>query len=194
MYYCPDCKLLCNEQICPNCEKKDLPLPGDTDFCFLAECERALGEMVAEALHEEHITCAVMPCGTGVHSAFALPLEHACLFVPYQYYDVAQACYDTLSGDATTPWQEKLLANFTQWHTATPRVQKKIRKKLKLTAEQDLFAVCKDLVANAKKIAENGRIGSCTHFGTYLVIETETVTLMFNSATYELLCVTCHKK
>lgn len=190
MNYCAHCKLLTPKTTCPACSKKDLGEVKKDDFCLLLECDSLFGEMLEEVLQEEGIPCAKIAEGTGVRSALGLSLEKFRMYVPYGFYEQAKdACLALSSNpeEENEDLRSLLLENRETWFIDSSSAEKKMKKKLDLPKDADLFAFCEKIVQNATDLADQGWISSCPAGGHYLAVFTEDIKLLFNSETFELL-------
>lgn len=102
MYYCDKCMLLSQEDNCPKCRKKELKLPEDGDFCFLAEKEMIWGGMLADVLKQKgipYIDRPVLGAGLAMETGFAL--ERYRYYVPFSYFTDAKDIVDELFGETS---------------------------------------------------------------------------------------------
>jgi hypothetical protein len=65
--------------------------------------------------------------------------------------------------------------------------EKKLKKKLNIAKDEDLFRHCEEIINCANNITDGGSISSCVNGGHYLFVRAANAELTFNSATYELL-------
>lgn len=187
MNYCENCKLLCESDRCPVCGSKKTRAPEDKDFCFLIECQRSYGEILRQGLEDEQVPCALIPCGSGVRTAFGLELENYRVYVPYEHYSTAQEIVQFFSVDPTENLKRDLLEHFESWHVISSKAEKKLRKKLKLEKEAVLLDWIRDGVTNATAIKDNGPAATGPEGAHYLTVRLNDKTVWFNSVTYEIL-------
>ena len=193
MKYCKSCKYLCDSVPCLICGSPDLCEVQNDDYCFLFECDTAFGETLEEIFENEAIPHAMVPSGNGVRSALGLNLENFKIFVPYEFYGQASEIINYFTSDSTEELKNDLLNNRSKWHIQGMFTEKKLKKKLNISKDGNLFSHCESIVSTAIKITDEGLISSCAEGGHYLNIIGENATLMFNSITYELLHAKAHK-
>ena len=186
MKYCEDCRIICETDTCPLCDSDELREVTENDYCFLIECEEAMGEMLDDALSQQTIKAALMPYGDGARSALGLNLGYYRVYVPYKHYDEARDVATQLSLYPTESIREDLLENKERWHVRSNFAHKRMRKKLKLSEDEELIACVKEAVMNASEITDNGVISSCEEGGHYIAIQVKGRRVWFNSATYEI--------
>ncbi len=149
----------------------------------MIECEQAFGDMIKEIFDSEGIKCALLPWGDGVRTVFALQLDKYRVYVPYEYYDKAKDTVDFFLFDKTDKLKAELLENFSKWHAESNYVIKKMRKKLKLTKEENVFEFIKQAVENSTQIVDRGvRVGS----GHLYTIQIGSELIWFDLATFEI--------
>ena len=187
MFYCEKCRSVTDRDYCYNCEKGDLREVSAEDHVFLTRCDEHLGEMLSRALDSEGIKCVLSPFGNGVRTAFAMTLGEYKVYVPFKDYGTALAVLSSIiPNDSTAQIRNELLKNEEKWHTKNEKALKKIRKKLKLTEEEDLISVVKKAVMAAEKLSDEGAISSCVHGGHYITLKINGRYVWFNSVTYEI--------
>lgn len=187
MNYCESCKCLCQSGVCPECGNDQLRQAENDDWCFFLECNSTFGKMLNEIFENESIPCSMIPCGNGARSALGLNLENLQLFVPYQFYDRAVDLHDYFKSDPTEDFKKSLIENREKWHTVGMFTEKKLKKKLNIAKDEDLFRYCEEIINCANNITDGGSISSCVNGGHYLFVRASNAELTFNSATYELL-------
>lgn len=188
--YCENCYLVSVSERCPICGKRLRPV-DDGDFCLLYEDDRNACGDVMTALSEHEIPCESMPFGSGVESQFGLPLGRLRLYVPYPKLDEAKRLLREMREAETQAQREKLLENVGKLHIM-PKLEKKLRKKLKLSESESLIDYCVNIINSAAKIEDGGRIGAATT-GRYIFCYADTATLALSDATFEILSVTVKK-
>ena len=188
MKYCEKCNLLTDLEYCPKCENDKVREANPDDFCFLTECGQTYGEMLKEAFQEEGISCILMPCGNGVRTQFGLRLDKYKVYVPYQHYEKSEELLNFFfSGPTTDDWKEQILANIDKWHIIKPRTVKKIRKKLNISENADIYKCIRDGVEKSQCIEDKGIMYSFKPCGHGLAVRIGDVTLWFSSDSYEIL-------
>lgn len=186
LLYCEECKLLVNGEICPECGSENLREPKDEDFCFLVECRHDFGEMLKDALDDEDIECALVPWGNGVRSKFGLPLENYKIYVPYKEVEKAVEILKEFIGEPPIEkLRKKLLENAAEWHMKES-FAKKIRKKLKLEKDDDIFAAIEEGVKNSDTIEDKGLMGTFYPPAHGILVRIDGVVLWFSDETFEI--------
>ncbi|MBO5328568.1 MAG: hypothetical protein J6B04_05280 [Clostridia bacterium] len=193
MFYCDKCKTLCEDNICNNCGAS-LRVADKGDFCFFTECDNYFGEILKDAFDKNKIPSSFLPYGSGVSTNFACKLENYRVYVPYEFYNAAVDVYNFFYDDLTEEYKNKLLKNIGEWYLKSERFEKKIKKTLKLLENKNLAEFLKKEIKNAESISDQGAIGGCKSGGHYLYVRANNCTIMFNSATYEVLAVNAKKK
>ena len=186
MKYCENCKNICDVEQCSFCGNEQMRDVKRDDFCFLLECGETFGEMLRSALTDKNIECVLIPFGNGARSALGLNLGNYRVYVPYQHYERSQEILDTLSCDPAPELKQSLLENLEAWHVKSKRTIKKLRKKLGIAENDDVFGYIRDAVTNATKVSDAGLISSCLYGGHYIKVQIGNNTIWFNSVTYEL--------
>ena len=188
MNYCEKCNSLSNLKYCTACGNKKIREVNPDDFCVLAECEEMYGNMFKDALHEKGIKCVLMPFGDGVRSKFALSLGKYKVYVPYKFYDSSVEILNSIFNKPTTDdLKEQLLANIDKWHIVSVRTEKKIRKKLKLGDDADIFKCIKDGVMKSQCIEDKGIMYSFTPCAHGLAVKIGEVVLWFSDKSFEII-------
>lgn len=186
--FCESCHLAFEEERCPNCGNKRVREVQADDFCFLCE-QRAMEAAMAETvLRNEDIPVVSIPRGSGVMSAFAVPLENAALYVPFGMFERAEEIMCNVIGTDTEAFREDLIAHADRLFVRNERIERKMKRKLKLAEEEDLLEFCKDLIANAKKISDRGQ-GWSAGSGNCLLVQGANIDLMIDSDSYEIIYV-----
>ena len=187
MKYCEKCNSLSNLDYCPVCGNKKVREADSDDFCFLTECEQMRGEMLKDALQEEGINCVLMPWGNGVRSKLGLCLERYKVYVPFKYYESSVELLNCFSnGPTTEELKAQILDNIDKWHIDRPRTVKKIRKKLNISEEADIFECIKAGVEKSQCIEDKGVLGSFPPSEHGLAVKIDGVTLWFSSESYKI--------
>ena len=188
MYYCEECKELNEQMECESCGKRALRYVTHNDFCLLVTCEQTLGDMICFSLEENKIESAKIPFGDGARTALGLGLGNYAIYVPYKHYEQAREIAEYYTADPTIQIKKELLDNLDKWHVSSERAEKKIRKKLKLSDEQDLFDYVKGEVEVSQSISDEGLISTCTEGGHYILVRVSNriKIIWFNSKTFEI--------
>lgn len=187
MKFCDKCNSLSNLEYCTVCGNKKIREVHYDDFCFLTECEQMHGEMLKDALQEEGINCALMPWGNGVRTQLGLRLDRYKVYVPYQYYESSVELLNSISNSPTTEeLKEQILDNIDKWHIVSPRTIKKIRKKLNISEDADIFECIKEGVKKSQCIEDKGILFSFPPSEHGLAVKIDNVTLWFSSESYEI--------
>lgn len=85
MKYCENCKLVFDDDVCPNCYNSKLREPKETDFCLLAEKEAMVAQMLMEILKDNGIESAFFPVmGAGLSTRLGPSMERYRIYVPYE--------------------------------------------------------------------------------------------------------------
>lgn len=189
MKFCENCNAATNKPFCPFCGTTKLRDVADDDFCFLAETQGGDGAKLADMLEENGIPYSAMPYGSGTESRLALPLSGYRIYVPYRFLKTAESLMAERSQSGTDAIKRQLIENVDKLNVL-PATEKKIRKKMKLPADEDFFDYCIGVIDRADEITDGGLITGCKHNGHYLFCRTQSVTLAINSRTYEIIALT----
>lgn len=184
MLYCEKCHTLSKEIICSKCGNNELREPNAEDFCFLVCVNDYLGKMFIQSCKNEGIELTYKPVGNGVRSYWALSLGNYELYVQYAHYNKAISIYDFFTQNySTNKLQEKILNNIDLWHFDNLKVEKKIRKKLKIAQDVNLIQVIKETVEKAQSINDAGLMLNNEHG---LVVKNDKITLWFSSESFKI--------
>ena len=186
MQYCENCKILCADDRCDHCGSTLLREPDSRDYCFLCEEDERLAKMLEGALQDQNIPTVLLPWGDGRRSAFGLTLGRFRIYVPYLHYEQATALFLFFDETPTEEVRQELLEHRALWHF-DPKLEKKVRKKLKGKEDQQVFDRVEQLVCAAERLEQGGRIYTCPQGGYYILVKADGVRFWFNSATYEVL-------
>ena len=186
MKYCEECKTLVNGEACPECGSENLRDPNDEDFCFLVECRQSFGDILNEALKDEGIECALVPWGDGVRTALGMELENYRVYVPFKDVENAVEILKEFIGEpAVEKLRKKLLDNIDEWHMKES-FAKKIRKKLKLGKDDDIFDAIEEGVKNSDTIQDRGLMGTFETAAHGIMVKIDGVVLWFSDETFEI--------
>lgn len=144
--------------------------------------------MLTDFLYEADIPCVSVPCGNGIRSLFALKLENCKIYVPFEFLDKAVNMLAQVAEHRDAVYRKDISDNIDKLKINS-RLEKKLKKKLKILNEEDVIEFCRLTILRAQKFAEKGLIGSCVNGGHYVFIESENLVIIINSATYEILDV-----
>lgn len=186
LYYCEKCHVLNEHDCCRSCGKKSLRNPGKGDYCFLIEADSMFGEMFIGILDDESISYTAIPSGNGVRSQFALKLENLKIYVDYEFFDRAKDLLDNILTNIEETQSKELKQNINMLFVPH-RTEKKIKKTLKLAEDISIRAYCSDIIMNADRILNKGRISGCIKGGNYLFVYKGKELFIINSATYEII-------
>ena len=91
MYYCENCKLLSDSNICPLCESKNLRNAKDEDLCFLTEKGTVYSGVLKGALINESIPYSAHSVLSSCSAGNPGPIfETHRFFVPYAFLSRAK--------------------------------------------------------------------------------------------------------
>lgn len=184
MKYCGSCKIIIDTETCPVCGGRLREAKAE-DFCLIAEKDALQGKITQNMLVSQGIDCVSLPSGSGVRSAFALPLENLKLYVPYARYEKANGILRANADENTEKLRKELLANADKLHIKNDRAEKRIRKTLALQKGADTVGFCKELIACAKLIKNEGSSYGAIS-GNYITVYGE-VNVTIGSGDYEIL-------
>lgn len=94
-------------------------------FCLIAEKDALQGKITQNMLVSQGIDCVSLPSGSGVRSAFALPLENLKLYVPFAHYEKANGILRSNADENTEKLRKELLANADKLHIKNDRAEKR---------------------------------------------------------------------
>lgn len=100
MFYCENCMMLSQGDVCTACGRKELRTPEDGDFCFLVEKETIWSGMLADVLKQKNIPFTDKPIlGAGLAMRTGPALERYRFYVPFSYISDAKDIVDELFGE-----------------------------------------------------------------------------------------------
>ena len=187
MKYCEKCNTIVTLTCCPACGNKKIREVTSDDFCFLVECSQMYGEILKDALQEENIKCALLPWGNGVRSKLGLKLENYKIYVPYEHYERAREILAFYNESESDDIKELLLANKDKWNIANTHAEKKIRKRLKIDENIDIFEYIREGVENSQDVKDRGLMYSFVPPAHGLTVKIGDVTLWFSAETFEII-------
>ena len=183
MNFCENCNFAVEQEYCPVCGSKKLRDVKDDDFCYLADSKMSPCEALIDIFEERDIPYATVPYGMG--SRWALPMTLFRLYVPYRLLEEAKSILRAIEGEETERLRSFLLENRHNFNIS-PKREKKIAKKLKLSAGQDFYSYCVNIVTSSKKIVRESMTGGG---GYYVFCYAENEVITFNSQTFEILSI-----
>ena len=184
-YYCEKCRILSDDTHCYRCGGTNLKKVNKDDFFLLTKVEESFGKMIIESLKNIGVDGVVLPVGNGVRSLFALKLGYYEIYVRYKDYNKASEIVDFFTENySTESLREKLLKNIDKWHFNSEKVEKKIRKKLKLSHDVDLIQIVKEKVEMAHTISDVGLLTSSEHG---IVVKTDKIILWFYVESFDII-------
>ena len=187
MKYCEKCNAIVTLEYCPACGNKKIREVTADDFCFLVECGQMYGDMLKDALQEEEIQCALIPCGKGVRSRFGLSLENYKVYVPYMHYERARELYNTLYHESESDnIKDLLLSNKDKWYIASEQTERYIRQRLKIDDDVDIFEYIREGVEKSQDVKNRGFMHSFILGANALTVKIGEVTLWFSDETFEI--------
>ena len=185
MNYCENCNAAFDDERCPACGTKKLRPVQDDDFCFLIEDDVMRCNVVMGVLETNDIQYSAMPFGSGVEARAGRPLSNYRLYVPFGSLEKARAIMCDMESQRTEEWRSLLLENVKAFNIPQ-KLEKKLRKKLKLPADVDLIDYCVDIVKSANKIVDEERIGAQWR---YVYCYSDGASATFNSETFEIIAI-----
>lgn len=90
MNYCEKCKIVTDLDRCPNCGSDSLRVAERGDFCFVAELDLIYAKMLQNSLEQQSIPCVLQPQGSVAIALYAISVQKAKIYVPFEYYDTAR--------------------------------------------------------------------------------------------------------
>ena len=98
MLYCPRCRRLNLESVCPECKTKTRE-PGPQDPCLAARISGVFSDMYEDILHQEGIpVLAEGELGAGISSIVGTRMEVMDFFVPFERLEEAETLARELFG------------------------------------------------------------------------------------------------
>lgn len=185
MEFCESCNVAFEGERCPVCGTKKLRQAREDDFCFLLEDDALRCNVIMGVLESNEIPYSAMPFGNGVEARVGMPLGNYRVFVPFVHLERAKSLLRDLENENTEQLRAQLLENAKSFNIP-PKVEKKLRKKLKLPADIDFIAYCVDIVKGANKIVDEKCIGMQWR---YVFCYSDETSVTLNSKTFEILAV-----
>lgn len=183
--YCEKCKRLCATEKECDCGNQNIREVTDQDYCFLLVADEVPSEMLQDCFANNGIDSVLVPTGDGYRSALGLSLGKFIIYVLYSQYEQAKEIVSFFHQDPTNELRDDLIQHRELWHI-NKKMHKRLCKKLKLNAAEDVFDQMAELVDKADSISDNGVIASCVQRGHYLLVKTGGLRFWFNSVTYEI--------
>lgn len=192
MNYCEKCNVATEQAVCPLCGSRKVRQAQDDDFCLLTESKGQNCEGLIAAFEEEGVPYSAVPYGSGVETKFGMPLKNCRLYVPFSSLETAKSIAAEMERAVTDDLRCELLENAAALNFSR-RVEKKARKKLKLSEEQSFSGYCVEVIKSAEEIEDGGAITGSFGHGHYIFCYFGKITLAVDSATYEVLSLTVSK-
>lgn len=183
--YCENCRVVCKETYCPNCGKKKLRAVEDDDYCYVTEEANSLNEYFCKILERQNVKCVNMAWFSALDTCLAVKASRSRLYVRFKDFDIAVKTVQDYYNEITENLRKHLLDNSEQFSIDLP-VEKKARKKLKLSVQTDIFEYCEDIIRKAKVISDTGCLDGLED-GHVLLAMTDNEKLYINSATYHII-------
>lgn len=139
-----------------------------------------------DIFEENRIPYSAMPYGSGIETWLGLPLSNYRLYIPFNSLEKARKIVRKKENLITDGLRNNLLENAYQFNIKN-KLEAKIRKRLKLSADEDFFDYCINIVEYADKIVDAGTITGCLKGGHYLFCYSDDAVITFNSKTYEII-------
>jgi hypothetical protein len=187
-YYCKNCLKLHDVDYCPTCGDKNLPIACDTDYCFLIEIDSLWCGVLTGTLDEEGIAYSVIPTSKEALTVYLRMLEKYSIYVQYQHLERAEEITRNLFFKRDEKVRQALLDNLSRLNISE-KVERKLRRKLKLTQLDNVLEYCVDLVKTADSITRNGFIMASPEAAEFLFAKKGNLTVSINSETFEILAV-----
>lgn len=183
--YCENCRVACNEKVCPNCGKKKLRAVEDEDYCFVIEESESLNAYFGSELKNKNVETVIMPWFTALDTHLAVKASSSRLFVRFKDLDFARQTVQDYFNEITENLKKHLRSNFDKFNIDFT-VEKKARKKLKIKDDTDIFDYCADLIENAKVISDTGSFDGLEG-GRVLIVLTDNEKLYIGSVSYNII-------
>lgn len=188
MKFCENCNVATEDEYCPLCGTKRLRQIEADDFCLLTQLKSGQSQELLNLLEANGVPFSKMPYGSGVESNFGLPLADFRIYVPYSSFERARSILNKIEAEQTDNLRKYLLKNVDKLNISL-KLEKKLKRKLKLSDSQDIFSYCINLIEIAPKIVDGGQMTDISN-GHYLFCYAQSNTLSINSATLEILSLT----
>ncbi len=189
MNYCENCKLLIeNADRCNSCGKK-LREAQEDDFCFLAEMSESWANSYEESLAAENIPCVLSPIRSTLAANWALPATRYHVFLPFAHYERGRAMLREDLERQKELLLRPLKENIDKIHIQSPRLEKKVQKKLKIPKSTDVLSVIKEKIVNCDKIVDGGNTNYEEKIHRQLFIYFEGFIFTVLSDSYELIAI-----
>ena len=95
MYYCENCSLLMEENVCQNCGAKKLREPEGEDFCCFANLYSSQAKLLQANLQAQGIEVALI-ASSGRVSFLDCTSAYYKVFVKYRDFDAAREIYSLI--------------------------------------------------------------------------------------------------
>lgn len=189
MDFCENCNVAFEGERCPVCNTKKIRQVRDEDFCFLIEDSVHHSDVLMSVLVAHDIPHSAMPFGSGVESYIGTSLSYRRIYVPFGYLEKARDILREIEVSKTEELRALLLDNVSSFNIL-PKIEKKLRKKLKLPKETDLITFCVNIVKSASRIVDDATFGEVWR---YVFCHSDEYIVSFNLRNYEILAVRTKK-
>ena len=183
--YCDNCRIACDEKVCPSCGKKKLRPIEDEDYCFIIEEYNSLIAYFDNLLKEKGVECVVMPWFSALDTHLALSAPSGRLFARFKDFEIAKQTVQDYYNEIKENLRKHLLDNFEKFNIYYP-IEKRARKKLKISDEVDIFDYCGDMIEEAETVKDTGCLDGPEN-GHVIAVMTEKAKLFINSVTYNII-------
>ncbi len=190
MKYCEHCKMLMGEERrCSYCGKK-LREATPEDYCLLSEMSASDGATYQDIFQEQNIPCVLVPRRSVVEAKLAIEASRYLVYVPFAHYEASKSLIRVAEeAERDRLLEALLLGGLDRLHIVNERKEKKWRKKLGLSAEENFFDAVKDKIVHCRRIEDGGRIAECKQGGRMWFIYAEGSVITLNNATCEIISI-----
>ena len=186
MKYCENCYFATNETRCPVCASKKLRDIQIDDFCYVVEGSTAYCENLMDIFRDNEIPYSTLSYGDGTRSYSGLRLENYRLYVPYRFLQKAKNIIVQIEYVKSEKLRKVLLDNLDKLNISV-KLEKRIRKKLKLKDTENILDYCANIIESADRIVDRGEIPLDKNHGRYFLCYYNDKILEVNSGTLEVL-------
>lgn len=183
--YCDNCRIACNESICPNCGKKKLRPVDDGDFCFVTEANNSVLAYYCGELESKGVECVNMPWFSALDTYLAVKSSSGRLFVRFKDLDTAIKTVQEYKDEITANLKKHILDNFEKV-TISYDIEKRAKKRLGLSKNSNIYDICFDIVESAQSIFDTG-IADDLEGGHVLCALSGNQKIYINSVTYNVI-------
>ena len=94
MFFCENCNLLLNDNICGNCNKKQLRSVEENDFCYFIDLDVFNAKIFEEMLKNNKIDFVFLPIRNNVGStAFSKEADTHRIYLKFKQYELGKDSY-----------------------------------------------------------------------------------------------------